>query len=80
MWRLNQTNWKILYTPEVICEHSQARDKEYKQMRKRDGFRFIAFEKMGITKIHYVHNGKTVELKDGKIINRIENANYKRSS
>jgi GT2 family glycosyltransferase len=77
MWRLNQTPWKILYTPEVITSHSQERNHEYKKMRKRTDFRFLSFQKMGISKVHYVHNGHTVELKDGKIINTREYGTYK---
>jgi len=68
MWRLNQTQWKILYTPEVVTDHSQERNGQYKTMRKRPRFRYISFEKMGITRVKYVHNGQTVEMKDGKII------------
>lgn len=68
MWRLNKTPWKIIYTPEVIADHSQERSGRYKTMRTRPRFRILSFEKMGITKVQYVHNGQTAELKDGKII------------
>jgi hypothetical protein len=68
MWRLSQTPWKMLYTPEVITHHTQERSTKYRVLRKRPRFRRLSFEKLGITKVTYVHNGQTAELKDGKII------------
>ena len=68
MWRLNKTDWKILYTPEVITDHSQERGVRYKAFRTRSRFRVLSFQKLGVTKIKYAHNGQTVELRDGKVI------------
>lgn len=59
MYRLNQAPWKILYTPEVICDHSHQNTQEYKSMRRRDMYKKLVYKKLGVNRIKYVFNGHT---------------------
>jgi len=66
--RLAQTDWKVIYTPEVVIKDAKVRAcEEYRRLKARDQFFIKMMNKHNIHKIKYL-NGHCVELKDGKIV------------
>jgi glycosyltransferase involved in cell wall biosynthesis len=66
--RLKETKWKVAYCPEVKIDHQHISKGEYREMRARDTFFLNMLKKHGLTKYVYL-NGRTFEVKDGKMIN-----------
>ena len=65
--RLKETDWKIVYTPEVVIETRKIDTPEYRGMRRRKEFLKLMFQKHGIDEMVYL-NGLTIQLKDNQII------------
>lgn len=65
--RMKKTDWKILYTPEVVVLHKPERDEEYGKLRSRFDFFVMMLKKHRLRKIQYI-NGHTYELNGNKII------------
>lgn len=66
--RLKDTKWKVAFCPEVSIRHEHISTGEYREMRMRDDFFLMMMQKHGLTKYTYL-NGRTFEVKDGKMIN-----------
>lgn len=66
--RLKNTKWKIAYCPEVSIDHKHISCGEYREMRMRDNFFLLMMKKHGLKKYVYL-NGRTFEVKEGKMIN-----------
>jgi len=60
-WRLSETDWEILFTPEVKINHIHNSNDNYKPFRKRREFYKKVFRKHNITKFKYL-NGQVYEL------------------
>lgn len=65
--KMQKTNWKIVYTPEVVANHLPHRPKDYSEFRLRDEFLIKMMKKHGLKKIQYL-TGHTYELSGGAII------------
>jgi GT2 family glycosyltransferase len=60
--RMKGLAWQILYTPDVVIDHPPtARVEDYKQMRTREEFMRLMFNKHRVKRVVY-ENGQTVEL------------------
>ena len=66
--RLKDTDWKVVYCPEVKIDHCpNAGDEEYLKMRKRLEFLKIFMKKHELKKMIYL-SGRTYELKNNQIL------------
>ena len=65
--RMMETDWKIVYTPEVVANHLPHRPKDYSEFRSRDEFLIKMMKKHGLKKIQYL-TGHTYELSGEEII------------
>ena len=61
-YRMKETPWKIIYTPDVIVKHEPDRtDDEYSKMRKRTEFMAIMMKKHEVNRIEY-ENGSYYQM------------------
>jgi len=65
--KMKETDWRVIYCPDVKVNHIHKSSREYKDFRNRDEFLITMMSKNGLSKIKYL-GGRTFELKDNKII------------
>jgi GT2 family glycosyltransferase len=63
-----QTDWDVVYTPEVIIDHQQQFSPEYKDQRKRMEYLIYMMKKHNVNRITWEDTGTTYLLEDNKII------------
>lgn len=49
--QLRETDWKVYYVPEVICQTIKSRDRDYLRMRRRKKFFKTFFKKWGVKRM-----------------------------